>query len=315
MDRYFADNPKHEKKIRAQIDRPELYAYESQIGKQLVDMTPDELLDMVASFRSHRFDSDSYTVYGSYRHIASLYRSVFDWYINNIEVIINPWNRRDMRGAPAINRLAERSSTVITMDTVNDIISRLHDDLDQDRADYVECIMRLFICGFATAEEIVLMRESDVDFRESIVSVRGKKVSLDNRAMELLMKVDSLDNLPAVRGKYVMARWHEYYFKYPVRDSKSMDAYDRLYVGRIINKQLLQYVCTPYKIDLNYYKLYYLGFYHFLIKTYGEEKTREYVTSERSTEAAEAIFVAARLYGIERKNVTCIKNSLRPYVV
>ena len=31
------------KKTRAQIDRPELYAKEQKIGKELIDMTPDDL--------------------------------------------------------------------------------------------------------------------------------------------------------------------------------------------------------------------------------------------------------------------------------
>ena len=35
---------------RTMVDRPEVYAYEEKIGKQLVDMSVDELLEMLRTF-------------------------------------------------------------------------------------------------------------------------------------------------------------------------------------------------------------------------------------------------------------------------
>ena len=41
-------------KTRAQIDRPELYAYEQKIGKELIDMTPDDLKGLFIEFGNKR---------------------------------------------------------------------------------------------------------------------------------------------------------------------------------------------------------------------------------------------------------------------
>lgn len=48
FDEFFASKGKDEtylRKIRAKADRPEVYAYEEKIGKQLVDMDVDELFE------------------------------------------------------------------------------------------------------------------------------------------------------------------------------------------------------------------------------------------------------------------------------
>ena len=41
-------------KTRVQIDRPELYAYEIQIGKELIDMDVDDLFGLIIEFRNKR---------------------------------------------------------------------------------------------------------------------------------------------------------------------------------------------------------------------------------------------------------------------
>jgi hypothetical protein len=51
LDEYFTTRPETTaKKIRGQIDRPELYAYEKEIGKPLVDMEAQEIAEMIKTF-------------------------------------------------------------------------------------------------------------------------------------------------------------------------------------------------------------------------------------------------------------------------
>ena len=45
--RFFENkDPETVRKTRSQVDRPEVYAYEEKIGKQLVDMNEDELFEL-----------------------------------------------------------------------------------------------------------------------------------------------------------------------------------------------------------------------------------------------------------------------------
>lgn len=315
MDGYFEENPKHEKKTRSQVDRPEVYAYEEKVGKQIVEMNEEELLDMISTFRSHKYDSANYTIYSSYLHISSLYRQIFEWYSTNVELIANVWNRKTMKGSAAINRLMEKSTVVVTMDTVNDIIRRLYDDYCDERASYVECIMRLFLAGIRAAEEIVQIREEDIDFkRNRIILARDHhEIAVDTHCINLLMKVHSMTEIPTTKNLVHMKPWNDHYFKYPVRGTSDVDKYDSIYMGRMINKQIKMYVSDAYKIDLSGLQLFYLGFYNYLVEQYGEEKTKEYILSNRDSEATRNLEMQARFYGIVR-DVNGIKRSLRPYI-
>ena len=46
-------------KTRVQIDRPELYAYEIKIGKELIDMDVDDLFGLIIEFRNKRKGKES----------------------------------------------------------------------------------------------------------------------------------------------------------------------------------------------------------------------------------------------------------------
>ena len=51
----------------------------------------------------------------------------------------------------------------------------------------------------------------------------------------------------------------------------------------------------------------------YLVEQYGEEKTKEYILSNRDSEATRNLEMQARFYGIVR-DVNGIKRSLRPYI-
>ena len=89
FDMFFAQKDENTAyKTRPQIDRPEVYAYEKKIGKQLVDMDVDELFEMILTFNGDRRAANtSYSIsYSSYDQIASLYRTFFNFYIDTVDV-------------------------------------------------------------------------------------------------------------------------------------------------------------------------------------------------------------------------------------
>lgn len=87
-------------RIRGQVDRLEVYEFEEQIGKQLVDMNVDELLEMLKTFKSTKNKNRStYSLsLSSYSMISSFYRSIFDFYIEHYGIVmLNPWYNKKLK--------------------------------------------------------------------------------------------------------------------------------------------------------------------------------------------------------------------------
>lgn len=305
------------KKIRPQVDRQEVYEFEQKIGKQLVDMNVDELFEMILTFNGNRNCSQAnYSIgYSSYTQIASTYRQVFNYYIDNVKVIKNPFNNKRMKGTEAAKRLAQDKEP-FTKEFVQDLIIKLRQDNNEDRADYIECIMLMFYCGFAEAQEIVMLKENMIDFKSKSVRLSGRTIQLSDRCFELLEKIHNSENMTGWRGELVMDSWHGSYFKFSVRPKSAEKLQDRplTEMANIINREIITHVKSYYGVDINYRLLYLLGFYEHIKKMYGEKRADELITAVRDTEATKDLLNAARIYGVVVDNVTVLKKSLRPFL-
>lgn len=320
MDEFFKDKYPSEdtrKKIQPQIDRQEVYAYEQKIGKQLVKMNVDELFEMILSFSNNRkHNSNNYSInYSSYTQIASLYRSLFNYYIDNYEIIRNPFNDKRMRGAAATKRLAQEKEP-FRWKNVEDIIKKIRDYYSYERANYLECIMLLFYNGFAKSQEIASLTEDMIDFKNKFVRLPGRLIHLSDRCFELLTFVHGLTSIEGWRGDYIVESWRGSYFKHIIR-AKEKDSFDDRslkLIGDLINRRILTDVKKQFDTEVNYRMLYLLGFYDNLVKQYGEERVNELILSVRNPKDTEDLLKAAREYGVIVDNVTVLKKLLRPFI-
>lgn len=318
FNKFFGEKDENNaRKTRSQIDRPEVYEYEKKIGKQLIEMDVDELFEMILSFKGNRsMKTSNYSVsYSSYDQIASMYRSLFNYYIDNVEVIRNPFNDKRMRGTQAAQRLAE-SKEPFNKELVDKIIENLHNDFEPEHAMYYECIMLLFYNGFAKAEEIVLLDEDMISRKDRTVRLPGRTIKLSERCFELLEHVHQMEAIEGWRGDFAMVSWQGHYFKYIVRPRKSdeLQFRDMNEVANVINRAIIVNVKNKYGVDINYRLLYFLGFYESLKVRYGNERARELVVSVRDSEDTADLMAAARLYGVSVDNVTHLKKNLRPFI-
>jgi hypothetical protein len=131
LEDYFSTMKKGvEVRIRYQVDRKELYAYERKIGKQLFEMNSDELFAMINTFGSQRktVAGRSSMPYNSFFQVCSMYRQIFNYYIENYQVIKNPFNEKSMKGNQALERILQITDRV-TQEDVEDIVKKLHNDL------------------------------------------------------------------------------------------------------------------------------------------------------------------------------------------
>lgn len=318
FDMFFeGKDPEVVKKTRAQIDRPEVYEYEEKIGKQLVDMDVDELFEMILSFNANRnFNNVNYSIgYTSFNQIASQYRALFNFYIDNVEVIKNPFNDKRMKGTAATKRLAQNKEP-FTKEMLDDIITKIHNDNQQDRAEYLECILLLFYCGFSSAPEIVSLTESMIDFRDMTVRLPGRTIQLSERCFELLKKINYAETMSGHNFDFELISYHGSYFKFCVRKNgvDSFQDRDSMEIANLINREISKRIKAQYGVDVNYRLIYLLGFVDFIKEQYGEERCKELIVAVRDPEATRDLLNVARLYGITVDNVTLLKKQLRPFI-
>lgn len=321
FDKYFEQFPEEKnRKVRPQVDRPEVYAYEEKLGKQIFDMDVDELFGLILSFnRSRELDGDGFSIsYSSYEQIASLYRSIWNFYIETEVVIKNPWNNPRMRGIDAAKKIAE-SKKRITYTVIDDVISKINQDYvgtDYDYNKYLECLLLLFYNGFAESQEIVLLKRENINFETHEVELPGRTLHLSNRCFELLQYIHDLDKIVSSRASYAAVPYHGGYFKIAIKQKEVENFQEKSLteVGSIITRKITMNIRQKYGVEINYRTIYLLGFYDYIVEQAGEERTHELITSIRDSDDAQELMKYAKEYGIVARNVSYVKRILRPFI-
>ena len=319
FDEYFAQvDEVKAKKNRGHVEKKEVYEFEKKLGKELIDMDADELMEMVKTFRSGSVDADGIGIaYTSYKQISTLYRDIFNYYIQNYEIIINPWYDKKLKGKAAFEKLAE-GTDALTFDKLQEIIDLVYNDYDSDYylPKYVECIILLFYSGFATSKEIVSMKRDMVDLKTKTVTLPNKTIHLTDRCFELLEYFWNVDDVGGFKGIYYAVSYHDSYIKFFVRESRVKEFQDRPEeeVCAIVVRSMTKVVKQKLNININYRAIYKLGFYDFMCKKLGKEKVAEVVNSVRSPEDTAILMECAKEYGVKGTNPAIIKGDLLQYI-
>lgn len=303
-------------RYRETIKETQIYAYEQEIGKEFIDMDVDDFITFLANVKTRRNHSGSNvrTSSSSLDQLLSIWRQIFNFYIDHYELIKNPMLDKRLRGTALLKNIGQDKMR-LTWDFVEEIIRKLHKDFPEARADYVELIMLLFYCGFEDSAEVVNFKEKDVDHRNQCVILPGKTVKLSNRCYTLLRKFDSMTEIEGWRN-YVVVSWHESYFKFLVQKSKAETIDDRseAMMRQTIAVMLCKYVNNQYDTQINSNSLYTLGFYDYLVSKYGEDKVAEMVQPNKDTEAIDELRQSAREYGFKFETVSLLKRRLMMYI-
>ena len=317
LDEYFTTRPETTaKKIRWQIDRPELYAYEKEIGKPLVDMESQEIAEMIKTFSNKSFSNKVYKMsYRTYDTLLSILRDFFNWYIDNYEVIKNPCNDKKIKGRNVVALFAD-DVKIFDKDAMEEAIERIRNDQIEEYADYQEAIIRMFYEGFPEAIDIVNLKEDDINHEKKTAIVKGREIQLSDRLYELLVKINHMDEYPAHRGSYLLLSYRGSYFKFPTRAKFEKEFNDRPpeywagHISRLFNRDIK----NKLDININARTLYLRGFYDFMVDTVGKEETDRLIMSIRNSDDSRKIMSLAEEYGVVEQNVTTLKKVLMPFV-
>lgn len=314
FDEFFkGKDPDTVRKTKAQVDRPEVYEYEAKIGKQLVDMNEEELFEMICSFNNKKSAMREGIKVGSasFKKYASNFRMIFQFYIDNYEVIKNPFHSDKFKGIQAQARLSDNKNR-FTKEKLEEIIDKLYATYSHEYANYYELILRLFYDGFADAQEIVGLKEDQINFRRKEARLAGRTVKLSDRCFDLLTIIHNMEIMEGTRGNFYMMPWHDSYFKFVVRPKESTDFQNKdiTYAGRKIYYLIFHRVAKEYEVDITARKLYLLGFYDALIERYGEEHTKKIIMSKRNQNDNKDLTIAMNEYGLIINDITNLKENL-----
>lgn len=317
LDEYFTTRPETTaKKIRGQIDRPELYSYEKEIGKPLVDMDSQEIAEMIKTFSNKSFSNKVYKMsYRTYDTLLSILRDFFNWYIDNYEVIKNPCNDKKIKGRNVVALFAD-DVKIFDKDAMEEAIERIRNDQIEEYADYQEAIIRMFYEGFPEAIDIVNLKEDDINHEKKTAIVKGREIQLSDRLYELLVKINHMDEYPAHRGSYLLLSYRGSYFKFPTRAKFEKEFNDRPpeywagHISRLFNRDIK----NKLDININARTLYLRGFYDYMVNKVGQEETDRLIMSIRNSDDSRKIMSLAEEYGVVEQNVTTLKKVLMPFV-
>lgn len=318
FDLYFGQLPDGvAKATRAMTDRKELYDFEKSIGKQVFDMNADELFDMICTYRKYGKDGTP-LAFNTYDSILSIYRSVWDFYSDNIEPIINPWYKKNMRGSAIVKRLSDGMNAA-NPNIVNTIIKTIrsnYEDNDEEFGKYLECIILLLYNGFSSTKEIVLLKEDMINFETKEVMFAQRTIKLSDRCFELLQFVHNLKSVKSWTHVYPAVSYHGGYFKLLVH-AKSVDSIQELSeeeAGQILTRKISVNINKKYGVSVNSRMYYLFGFYEYIVNNVGEQRAREMITSYRVSEDTAELKQFAKQYGFADEKASYIKNALRPFI-
>lgn len=318
FDLYYKENQGTNRELQMHyLDKPELYAYEMEIGKELIDMDVDELMELIDRILNSRRGSTVKYIFApqSYDRVASMFRTLFQFYIDNVELIRNPFLDKRMSSKEAMKRFSA-DKDILRFEQVQDVILRLHVDLEPDRADYTELIILLYYCGFDSTDDILNFKEGMLDHKNKAVLLPGRRIQLNDRCYALLEKFHNMTEISGWRT-YLVVPYRNSYFRFFVQKNKADELDERSpeEMRNIINRTLAINVNAKYDgIMLNYRNLYWLGFFDWLVGKFGEQRATEIITSVRNKNDTAILSSAAREYGVRQSSTSYFRKFLYPYV-
>lgn len=317
IDKYTASktNMKTPEKFITMIDRKELFEYEEEIGKQLIEMNADEIMyflkNKIVSKSGRRAPFS--TVY----IVANCYRNMIEWYNETYHAsVYNPFNAKQFSAHNLSMALADETDVFTTQD-MEDLISGVRRYYDVERADFIELMIRLFYSGFSKSTEIIAVKEEDISPKTRTIRLADfRTITLDEKTFNLAQRVHEMKTIPFMRGNLIMTPYHGSYFTLPTRASqvdKINDKQPTIACAYFHNCIKTAAKDIGFSKDVSYMILYHLGFYDTLVKTYGVERANAILNAQRDSGKADDFRAAAQKYGIV-DDIQQFRNKIVSYI-
>ena len=126
LGRYFESKPEEaRRKIRAQLDREELYNYEKQSGKSILEWDSSDVINFLILCNAGSRKLSIRSIDG----ILSLLRMFYEWYNKNIGEVKNPCNDKKLKGKRVSEIVFnETREEPFTRSMLEDVCAKLHQE-------------------------------------------------------------------------------------------------------------------------------------------------------------------------------------------
>lgn len=297
FEEYFEDNPGLKCK-RNNVDKPLLFEYEQEIGKPLLDMDRNEMIELIYRYAKGTAEYHPYISPSTVDSVSSIIRKMLDWYSMS--------GNGNKKYKNVLKDLSESKSESILWSVVNkagritwqdfqNIVTKLHNDLmmnysingkDYTRADYFELLMLLFYSGFCEPKEIIKVTETEIDMKNKTCKLFDRTITLTDRTFELLTAFHNQGVLTTMNGNSViqhpLCSWHDSYLKFFVQSSKIAQFNNRSEstVAHSISHNIAHWAGNKCSTWVCSRALYWLGVHDRFVSMFGEEELSKMIVTD-----------------------------------
>lgn len=317
LDLYFENVAKDAAKaVRHWIDRPELYQYEKKINKELVDMNVDEVFELLSILYKNRDRKrNTYSAVGSFfGNTSFVLRGIYDFYGINVGFVKNPLRDERMEGSEALATFANMVKKPFSKEALDNMIATLHNEYENEKAEYIELTLLLFYDGFKTSGEVALLQRDMIDFDTKSVKLKDRTVHLSDRCYELLMKFAYLKKCPSWDKRCVFVNWRGGIFKFVTWAGKEKEINYRTLKQMGANIQHIVAKNIDKDVRINTITLYHLGLYDYLTSRIDKRWLDAFINAQDNDKAkADEVFSVAKEYGATFNSKHTFRKAMLPF--
>ena len=329
-DQKFQDDEKRSRIYNALV-RDELLAEESRLGKSFFEFDEDEIEQYLLKLSNQAYyKGKSIRISQSYlRNLASYYRLAFQFYIEESGKSWNPLTDDRFRH---IGSRSKNDLPIFSRDTLERICLSVGEHFDEGDAEFTQLLLWLFYSGVERNDEIINIRDEDIDWEAGTISLHDRTIYPQNDCMDLLKKNHQIDQFRVGRLTNLMLPYHDSYVRFPIRLEKApdnSDPYEYAFeqhqkrdiwrIKDIISKRFAR-VRNEIGVFVQPSTLYYRGIFDYIVSQCGMAHAGEIIWAEsnRNTiENAEEFNRYLKEYGAKvsaRNDIFKIKGNLRAFL-
>lgn len=290
---------------------------EAKIGKSILEMNFKEMLQFLDNVFTFESGSDYPMNYAMYYARYNIFDKVLTYYQEACDTV----NVLAVRRPVDAYKIYLKGHPRITINVIEDYIRRAHISFDEDKADYVELLLRLIYEGFFGFEEIVKFKKSEFNTKNLVANVEGHKIRLSERTFKLLERISRLPMLDK-KNRTVLVSWQNGYVKDVCFERSSDDLRNRSlndFVKHFYNTYT-RYVNRELEFPIKHNTIYFLGFYDFCVASVGEERMAEILLKETDKMSTKYIFDLMEQYDFKFESdrgsisTSVLKSDLRAFL-
>lgn len=261
---------------------------EEKFGKPFVEWGLDEAKEFVMETKFGPPDKNGLRrciTPRSYTQRKCVYRDFCNWYSDNYHPVPNPWTRKELNGIRGDKWLFEDKNDKIELSIFKEVIDFTHSHYEGDYAIYRECLFTMLHEGFPKLEDIVLLKEKDIDFETGDIRIAsGTTIHVSQECINLMKQVHNMTMFTGVTIRKLYAIPYRDGYFHICSSKDNIDDREASYVSSIMNG-IFKQLRGELQKDVTSRILYVTGFIDYCIKRIGKEQFRNCVEHSRDKEA------------------------------